>query len=227
MLELAVISQLAYAYLTAKEAVIDSGYAWEIEWQQHLNLDNASATDFLRESAWVILSGGMREAVVRKCFPGISAAFLDWNDTSEIVASRSKCIAEALRVFNHQKKIDAIADIAFQVHQSGIKAIKAKIKTEGTDYLQTFPYIGPVTSFHLAKNLGLDVVKPDRHLLRVAAKAGYSCPTEMCQVLASVVGDKLSVIDIVIWRFATLNQNYLDTFTLPAVKELQTSQRPN
>ena len=73
--------------------------------------------------------------------------------------------------------------------------------------------MGPVTACHLAKNLGLDVVKPDRHLLRIAAVTGYQSPYEMCCDIAKVTSDKLSVIDLVIWRFATIQRQYLDHFS--------------
>ena len=44
------------------------------------------------------------------------------------------------------------------------------MRTEGVNYLTTFDQIGPVTAFHLAKNLGLDVVKPDRPLVRMTVQ---------------------------------------------------------
>ena len=77
--------------------------------------------------------------------------------------------------------------------------------------LNTFkelPYIGPVTSYHLAKNLGLHVVKPDRHLMRIAHITGHTSPFEMCSKVANTVGDSLAVIDLVFWRYATLNKDY-------------------
>jgi hypothetical protein len=72
--------------------------------------------------------------------------------------------------------------------------------------------MGPATSHHLAKNIGLDVVKADRHLLRIAEKAGYNCPDELCETISEYVGDKKSVVDVVIWRFAATQSNYLDFF---------------
>jgi hypothetical protein len=78
--------------------------------------------------------------------------------------------------------------------------------SRGIDYLQTFDFIGPVTAFHLAKNIGLDVVKPDRHLLRLAAAAGCNHPSELCGAIAEVTGDKVSVINLILWRYATLDE---------------------
>ena len=72
--------------------------------------------------------------------------------------------------------------------------------------------MGPVTARHLAKNLGMVLVKPDRHLTRLAAKTGYKTAEGMCHTIAEVVGDSLSVIDIVIWRYATITNSFqIDT----------------
>lgn len=75
-------------------------------------------------------------------------------------------------------------------------------------FLQTFDFIGPVTSFHLAKNLGLEVVKLDCHLVRMASVARCSCPEELCRITAEITGDKLSVVDLVLWRYATLDPSW-------------------
>ncbi len=46
----------------------------------------------------------------------------------------------------------------------------------------------------------------------IAATAGYDTPKLLCEDISSSVGDRISVIDLVIWRFATLNSNYLEYF---------------
>ena len=62
--------------------------------------------------------------------------------------------------------------------------------------------LGPITSHHLAKNLGLQAAKSDRHLQRIADALGFGGVTETCQVLSEYSGDPISVVDIVLWRFA-------------------------
>ena len=80
--------------------------------------------------------------------------------------------------------------------------------------------MGPVTSCHLAKNLGMEIVKPDRHLTRLAEKAGYDTVEQMCRTIADIVGDTLSVIDVVFWRYATIADAYgLDNGSVPVVYE--------
>ena len=55
-------------------------------------------------------------------------------------------------------------------------------------------------------------VKPDRHLCRVAQAAGYSSPAAMCETIALDTGDRLAIVDLVIWRYATLTKSYCENF---------------
>ena len=200
--------ELAAHYLTAKERVIDAGFADEIDWQADVNFEDWNETTFLRESAWVVLSSGFREGVLRRRFPMVSAAFLNWVSASSIMLRRESCRSNALQAFANRRKIDAILEIVRRVATEGIDAIRKEIKNGGTDFLQQLPFIGPVTSCHLAKNLGMAVVKPDRHLARLAARTGYGSAEQMCRRIAEIVGDTLPVIDVVIWRYATITDDY-------------------
>ncbi len=196
---------LAETYLTAREAVIAAGYGAEIDWQESRSLVALSESDFLKEFAWVVLSSGMKEAVVRRLFPRISQAFLEWRSSAAIVSRWRSCQRRAIRVFNHQPKIDAVLSTAKRVTNLGFLAFRNQIKREGVDFIRTLSFMGPATSYHLAKNIGLDVVKPDRHLVRIAESAGGFSPNDLCEMIAYQTGDKVSVIDIVLWRYATLN----------------------
>ncbi len=199
---------LASIYMDLKEFVIRAGYEHEIDWQSDLNIEYITETDFLREAAWVVLSAGFRESAVRKCFQGVSKAFLHWCSAKRIHVCRKRCQNRAISVFGNRRKIEAITEIVKRVADDDIECIKMRIKSRGVEYLQELPYIGPVTSHHLAKNIGLHVVKPDRHLVRMAHIAGHNSPMEMCSEVAGSVGDSLAVVDLVFWRYATLNRDY-------------------
>jgi len=198
------IDTLVSCYLRAKSSLVALGYAPEIDHQDSICFEKLCESDFLREAAWVVLSSGMREAVVRAKFGDISAAFFNWRSSHRIAANRRSCLLRALKVFHHEKKIAAIWQIATMVSKFGIDTIKKDILEDGLDYIGTLPFMGPVTSYHLAKNIGFAVVKPDRHLMRISKIAGFSSPLEMCRNIEKEVGDKLTVIDTVLWRYATL-----------------------
>lgn len=205
--------KLASAYMTAKQAIIDEGYASEIDWQESITLDKVTETYFLREAAWVILSSGMREAIIRKKFPEVSAAFFEWESAQEIVAHGDKCRDAALCCFNNPRKIEAIVQVAVHVFKRGFQSVRESIRCEGIAYIMQFPYMGPATSYHFAKNIGLPVAKPDRHLNRIANRVGYSSPQLLCSHIARVIGEKLAVVDLVLWRYATLHSDYLELFS--------------
>lgn len=199
---------LASFYMTAKERVIAAGFADEIDWQEEVTLNHLDEPTFLRESAWVVLSAGFRETVLCRRFGKISEAFLNWSSADLIMRKRETCRSDALLAFGNQRKIDAILVIVERVSAEGIETIRKGITYRGTDFIRELPFMGPITARHLAKNLGIMMVKPDRHLTRMAAKTGYDSAEQMCRTIAEVVGDSLSVIDIVIWRYSTIAKSF-------------------
>jgi len=206
---------LVARYLVAKQELILRGYAREIFWQESLELARLTEEGFLREAAWVVLTTGMRERVIRAIFPAVSRAFFEWRSAARIVRDSGTCKDAALRVFGHRGKVDAIIRIAELVEHEGFDVLKDRVARDGTAALQTLPFIGPITSYHLAKNIGLDVVKPDRHLSRLASATGFRSPLDLCKRISGAVGDKVSVVDIVLWRYAATHRDYLDFFGRP------------
>jgi len=195
-----------------KDVVIKEGYNDEIDWQNSRDIDNLTESEFLQESAWVILNTGMREKVIRGLFDEISEAFLDWKSADIIVQNDQSCMDSACAIFNNTRKVEAIISLCRRVSELGINNIITSIKTEGVEYLKSFKFIGPITSYHLAKNIGLDVVKPDRHLVRIAHATKIYDPLKLCLKISKATGDKISVVDLVLWRYATLNNNYITLF---------------
>ncbi len=104
--------------------------------------------------------------------------------------------------FSNRRKLLAMADIACIVHERGFEKIRQKLSDVPLDFLAQLPFIGPVTVWHLAKNLGLDVAKPDRHLVKIARDFGYSCVQKFCAEIANSTGDRLAVVDLILWRFS-------------------------
>ena len=184
----------------------------DITWQEARDLEKLTEKDFLCESAWVIVNSGFRYETARKIWPDLSGAFHDFNAAWYVVYKSEPIRIAALRAFKNKAKIDAMLKIARIVNDEGWSKIHGEIKSGGIDYLERFPFIGPITKFHLAKAIGIDCVKPDRHLERIAKAAGYDSPLSMCEVIKEKSGDKLAVIDIVLWRFAVTTPAYIEHF---------------
>jgi 3-methyladenine DNA glycosylase Tag len=196
--------KLAHAYLDAKDYIIQAGYEDELAWQESVQLKDITEIVFLREYTWVVLSSGFKEATLRKKFAAIEAAFMGFKSAKAIYSRKADCRRNALKAFAHRSKIDAIIKTAKMVAELGFDHVWNDIQQRGVTSLRRFSYLGPVTSIHLAKNLGLEVVKPDRHLVRAAKLTGHNSPYELCCSIKEMIGDNLAVVDLVIWRYATL-----------------------
>src|SRR5690242_265000 len=122
---------LASAYMSIKESLLTTGFAREIDWQQDLSFCCISEALFLREAAWVVLNSGFRESIVRRVFPRVSEAFLDWVSASEITKEARTCRKSALKAFTNQRKVDAIIAIAHRVTSEGFGTFKERIAHGG------------------------------------------------------------------------------------------------
>lgn len=195
--------RLVRAYLTAKRHVLDGGYGDEIAWQFDAGAGPLTAARFTEEAAWVVLSAGMRESVVRSVFPRLAAACAEF-DPAWIVAHRGDVRPACLAVFGHDAKIEAILDIAATANTLGDNGVRDNLQ-DPESFLTSLPYVGPVTWRHLAKNLGAAVAKADRHLVRLAAAAGRDSVDVMCEEIAQWLGEPVAVVDIVLWRWSVLH----------------------
>src|ERR1700743_736787 len=173
-------------YLSLKLSLIDAGYADEMDGQTNVH-PCEDALGFMEEAIWVILNSGMKEQIARMIWERIRFAMNENIDISKAFGHKGKVSAIKHLINNH--------DRLFSEYQQSEDKIA---------YLQTIPFIGGITKYHLAKNLGHDVVKPDRHLVRIADKYGYADCNSMCNQISSQTGDKVSVVDIVLWRSANL-----------------------
>jgi hypothetical protein len=188
-------------YRSAKDWICSSPYLEEVRWQDAQSLTQINESQFLRQYAWVVLNSGFREAIVRKHFDFISLCFCDWESARDIATSERACVEAALSAFRNRRKLEAIASTAKLIAKDGFERFSCVLRENPAETLQKLPFIGAVTSFHLAKNLGAEVAKPDRHLVRVAARFGYSDVSAMCRDISLAVGDRISVTDLVLWRF--------------------------
>lgn len=198
-------------YYRAKQTIYQHGFFPEVYWQERINIELVDDTTFLSEHAWVVLSSGMNVKVVEKLYTALAPVFNEWKNASYICIKREEVKADALKHFAHSSKLDAMIHMASHIATNGLRDTINSIQQLGPEFLEQFPFLGPATSKHLAKNLGLNVPKPDRHLVRISKKFGYLNTHFFCQDIADTTGDKISVVDVVLWRYATINRNYLNS----------------
>jgi hypothetical protein len=206
------LRQILKAYYIAKETLLREGYAGEVDWQYGVSLEKLDEGTFLRETAWVILASGIRETVIRQKFSKVSQSFFDWESATKIVRYADLCRSNALCHFAHPGKVDAILTVATHIHQQGFNNVATKIRERGVEYLQGFPFLGPTTSYHLAKNIGFPVAKPDRHLCKMAEKLGYISAQQLCADISELTGEPIPVVDIVLWRYSARYTHNIERF---------------
>jgi len=128
----------------------------------------------------------MKNQIAQKIWDKIRAAWSNGKSTSS--------------AFNHKGKVAAIDHIM----NCSIRLFEEYKNSENkVEYLKSLPWIGDITCWHLAKNLGLNVVKPDRWLVRVA-NAYNMTPDGLCDEISKITGETKHTVDLIIWRGCNL-----------------------
>jgi hypothetical protein len=174
------------------------GYGDDIQWAETC-APPVDADKFARELVFVICNSGMKNTVARGIFERVVDA-LEGDQRRPVI-----------EVFKHPGKAAAIDRIWHD--RSTLFAIFNACKTDQAriDFLGGLPWIGEVTKFHAARNFGVDCVKPDIHLQRIADHHGVT-PHQLCARLAAELGLRIGTMDAVLWRAG--EQRVIDTLAL-------------
>jgi len=172
-------------YVDIKQTVIEMGYGHEIKWAEDLQECNAPYTFWL-EYTWVVVNSGMKNQIARTIFERILKAHETGRDIAE--------------VFGHKGKVHAIKEACVSRERL---FDQYRVSQDKLTFLGKLPWIGPITKYHLAKNLGMDIAKPDRHLIRLAEYYGTTVQG-LCESLSQATGDRIAIVDLVLWRACNL-----------------------
>jgi len=162
-------------------AVHDAGYAAAIDWSENIKAPTTAAK-FAAEVIYVICNSGMSNRVAVPIFERCMAALRHGESVST--------------VFGHQDKAAAIDEIW---RHRVLFFRKLREADDLIEFCESLPWVGKITKFHLAKNLGADVAKPDVHLNRLAEPEGVTAQ-ELCERLAQESGYRAATIDLILWR---------------------------
>ena len=179
MLPVATITEEIFNHLVAQlgEQAIE-----DILWSESLSLPQ-DEEDFALNFIFVVVNSGMHNQVAQKIFDRC----LDAVRRGDPVTS----------VFKHPGKARAIDEVWNNRHTHYQAFLVAPDRLA---YVANLPWIGKITKYHLAKNLGIaDVAKPDVHLQRLADREGCSVQA-MCERLALQVGYRVGTVDTILWR---------------------------
>lgn len=185
----------------AEELVTRNGFGSEIDWcDNRIPFDNVDEQRFLHEYAWVVFNSGMRNRVVRKKWEALRKAF-HYFIPLDIVEHVETVRRNARSIFNNERKVAAVITVARKLVREGFEStFRPAINKKPLEFLDSLPMIGDVTKYHLARNLGFDFIKPNRHLQRLASQFGMT-PFELCDLIHKKTGRRLGTIDVILWRF--------------------------
>ena len=184
----AVVSFFDYALFY----VTDQGFQEEVEWCQNRDFSKITPLEFLNEYMFAVFSSsGLNYNVVRKSMDAFLKSFKDGENAFETIK-------------NHRMK-DAITRM-WVAYEQTFEMLKSKSTDEDKiEYLATLRQIGKKEKYHLARNLGLNCVKPDRHMDRLAERWEFSTPLLMCQEIQKRRPEfRMGTIDVVLWRYCNL-----------------------
>jgi len=160
----------------------DPQWSHQIEWSETVRYPE-TPMDLALELIFVICNSGMHHKAARSIFTKIQEGL----DRGEPVTQN----------FGHRGKAESmqyILDNQARLYEEG-KRLKEKDLVEWCGKL---PYIGRITKYHAAKNLGADVVKPDRWLDRIADKHSTT-PEKLCSQIAAKHPHRIATVDLVLW----------------------------
>ena len=137
---------------------------------------------FALETAFVICNSGMQNRIAAVIYRKVRAALLAGTPVRD--------------AFGHPGKAAAIETIWRTRDELFAGYMEADDKVA---FCRGIPWIGGITCYHLAKNFGAQVAKPDVHLQRLADRHGTDAQT-LCEILAERTGFGVATIDLILWR---------------------------
>jgi len=199
----------AEKFFELEREIIESGMgsdkdSFEVIRERLISPPIMTPEEFAREAVYVILAGGFRQVVAKRKYSEIVPRLYDGVTADEVFA-----------MFHNPNKAKAIA-MHWNERARFCSGFYARPTAERRiAYLSTLPHIGQITAHHLARNLGISVVKYDVWIQRLGIMdAGLSdtaaaFPLEprvqaacdaMFGRLEAQTGLPRGYIDVVLWK---------------------------
>lgn len=164
---------------------------------------------FAFECAYVILAGGFSQKTAKKIHSVICEKLLSGANVDDL-----------FNVFHNKNKINAIYKIWQNRKELCVEYYNQKTLDDKLNFIQKLPHIGKITANHLARNLGVDIVKYDIWIQRLgvvyAGKPEFFMRVDngklnteikkycddMFSHMVCVTGLPRGYIDVVLWKSA-------------------------
>lgn len=197
-------------YFRKARAFVERFYPEQLEAFASVKFGDVGPDEFFQEYVWVVHATGFSAKAVGKFMPRLMKAYGSWEDLGGEEFDRAfERVREAC---NNPAKARAVWRTSGGMREElrpwdpglGLRWERYRdSKLSSPDLLKELPYVGPVTCFHLARNIGLlECVKPDLHLVRMAEHWGYGDCVSMCEDLRPE-GMPLGIVDLILWYAAS------------------------
>jgi hypothetical protein len=176
-------------FVVARNAIVKAGYQPEIDYVQNRYFKDIDESEFFFQYVYVVMCWRVKEQIASK-------------QTDNYFKNLDPSVITCY--FKDKKR--AAVEIAKENFVRWFGELKAA--NDPFKYLQTLPCIGKVMKFHLARNLGFDCIKPDRHLIMLSLECGFKTPLEMCEsIQCSYPEYRIGTIDVILWRWCNLGRS--------------------
>jgi hypothetical protein len=190
-------------YYDACRDMCEESYSVSLSHYRLLQFDNVTPSDFWKEYLWCCSVSGFNSKILAVKFTSLLKAYGEhpwltglakWEDVEIVLANKAKFAA-----------CNRTIGLMLEYWKCGVgwwKCFK-------NDYLKDveaigkLPFMGPTMRYHLARNIGLDTVKPDLHLWRLAKHYKFDSPIKMCEYIQSRRTERLGVIDLILFYGAS------------------------
>ena len=203
----------------------------------NLSIIEMTNSNILAELCWIVYSSGFRYDIVKKYWGSLKEAFRQF-DVVEVASLYENMNTEAKRIcsdsgFRNLRKATWCIQNAKRIieldyekkHLGGLKGYFLAIsKRNHFELVQLAPSlvqelrfrgIGNTTIFHLMKNVGIDIFKPDIHVRRILTGLGliddeYSSAIEICRsmlFLSSLTGIRVAELDTLLFLYGRMTDD--------------------
>jgi hypothetical protein len=186
------------------EAFVRENFPEDLEWSKEIirtDLKDVTKQWFYSEYAHCVYCSGFSVRTVRMKQDALREAYYDY-DPVKVAANPDEVRRKAMKktCIRNERKVDAIIKAAPIINQLEWPGFLYKARGN-FNVFKTLPYIADVLKYHLARNIGFNVIKPDVHIKRLAKYYGLD-PFEMCEMLSESTGLPRHTVDSILWRAA-------------------------
>lgn len=180
------VSEIIEFYANAREYCVKAGFQWEIDAVQNRYFKNIDIGDFLEAYVFCVFNVRTKNQIAQKMFDTFCESGCDLN------------------TIRHSNKRKAIGEGIDKCGRWWAGLLNCSTDMERVEFLDTLPMIGEITKYHLARNLGMDVAKPDVHLVRLMKRFQFDDVQDMCKYVADITEDRIGTVDVILWRAMNL-----------------------